>query len=88
MFVQEEPVASSLVGGQEMAIYEVPELMQFLSESEKQAIEREKEYRLHGPGRIETIINQEMDGLMTYMKEKMAKQDEEFIAKNVPAAKR
>ena len=43
---------------------------------------------MHGPGRIETIINQEMDGLMTYMKEKMAKQDEEFIAKNVPAAKR
>ena len=88
MFIQKEPVVSSLVTGQEMAIYEVPELMQFLSESEKEAIEREKEYRLHGPGRIETIIDQEMEGLMVYMKERMNKQDEDFIAKNVPQAKR
>ena len=51
----------------------MPELLEFMSQSEQQAIEREKEYNTKGPGRIENIINSEMDKLMGYMKDKMAK---------------
>ena len=90
MFNQEnlEPKVSNLSGAQPAQVFEIPEMLEFLSESEKQAIEREREYRTKGPGKIEDIINTEMDGLMKYMTEKMSAQDEDFIAKNVPAGKK
>jgi len=36
---------------------------------------------LNGPGRIETIINGEMEKLYLKMQQQIAKQDEEFFAK-------
>jgi len=36
---------------------------------------------LHGPGRIEKILNDEMEKLYSAMNQKIAKLDEEFLAK-------
>jgi hypothetical protein len=36
---------------------------------------------LHGPGRIEKILNDEMEKLYSLMNSKIAKQDEEFLSK-------
>ena len=42
---------------------------------------------LHGPGRIEKILNDEMEKLYAIMKQKIAKQDEEFLAR-IPEKKK
>jgi hypothetical protein len=36
---------------------------------------------LNGPGRIEKILNDEMEKLYSIMNQKIAKQDEEFMAR-------
>ena len=87
MFMQKEPKVTPLDGAKIIPAYEVDDLMQFMNESEQQSIEREKDYNTKGPGRIENIINTEMDKLMGFMKEKMNKQDEEFISKQGPGKK-
>lgn len=57
------------------------DLKQFLSEGELAQIEKENEYMLRGPGRIEKIMRTEMDKLGTHMEEKIRQQDEDFLNK-------
>ena len=42
---------------------------------------------LNGPGRIEAILNAEMEKLYTKMQSQIAKQDEEFFARLPPVKK-
>ena len=55
--------------------------IEYLSADELEALRAEQEYMTHGPGKIEAIINSEMERLQTYMESKIAAQDEEFLAK-------
>lgn len=43
---------------------------------------------LNGPGRIEAILNGEMEKLYGRMQTQIAKQDEDFFAKLPPAGKK
>ena len=65
----------------EIPARDIDEIYEYLTEEEKNEFNRQKEYMLNGPGRIEAIINGEMDKLFNKMQEKIAKQDEEFFAK-------
>lgn len=60
---------------------EIEDLQDFFSESELERIERENEYMLRGPGRIERIMREEMDKLTAYMEERIKKQDEDFLSR-------
>lgn len=51
---------------------EIAALGEYFSEAEKEAIKREEEYMTNGPGKIEAILNQEMERLHKYMEEKIA----------------
>jgi hypothetical protein len=65
----------------EIPARDIDEIYQYLTEEERAEFERQKEYMLNGPGRIEAILNGEMDKLYTKMQTQIAKQDEEFFAK-------
>ncbi len=76
----EEPVLASLAGAKLIAPREVEgDLRQFLSENEIAQIEKENEYMLRGPGRIERIMREEMEKLSSHMEEKIRAQDEDFL---------
>ena len=60
---------------------EIEDLKQFFSAGELDQIEKENEYMLRGPGRIERIMREEMDKLAIHMEEMIRKQDEEFLLK-------
>jgi len=78
----EEPSQAKLCDGKVIAPREVEgDLKQFLSEGELAQIEKENEYMLRGPGRIEKIMRTEMDKLGTHMEEKIRQQDEDFLNK-------
>ena len=51
---------------------EIDELKEFFSTEEEEAMRREQEYLLHGPGKIERIINEEMERLQQHMETKIA----------------
>jgi hypothetical protein len=55
------------------------DIRQFLSEAEIAQIEKENEYMLRGPGRIERIMREEMDKLTNHMEDKIRQQDEDFL---------
>ena len=50
-----------------------------MSENEIAQIEKENEYMLRGPGRIERIMREEMEKLSNHMEEKIRAQDEDFL---------
>ncbi len=76
----EKPVERKLGEGKPIAAREVEgDLKQFLSETERAQIEKENEYMLRGPGRIERIMREEMDKLAAHMEEKIRQQDEDFL---------
>ena len=78
----EEPSQAKLGDGKVIAPREVEgDLKQFLSEGELAQIEKENEYMLRGPARIEKIMRTEMDKLGTHMEEKIRQQDEDFLNK-------
>ena len=78
----EEPSQAKLGDGKVIAPREVEgDLKQFLSEGGLAQIEKENEYMLRGPGRIEKIMRTEMDKLGTHMEEKIRQQDEDFLNK-------
>ena len=82
IFEPNEPVVTELLNqAVDVPAREIEEIYLYLSEAEKQEFERQKEYMLHGPGRIEKILNDEMEKLYVIMNQKIAKQDEEFLAK-------
>jgi hypothetical protein len=55
------------------------DIRQFLSEAEIAQIEKENEYMLRGPGRVERIMREELDKLTNHMEEKIRMQDEDFL---------
>ena len=77
----EEPAMAELEGAVEIPARDIDVIYQYLTEKERAEFERQKEYMLHGPGRIETILNKEMEKLYANMQSQIAKQDEEFLAK-------
>jgi hypothetical protein len=78
----DEPLQSPLGDGKAIAAREVEnDIKQFLSTEEKAQIDRENEYMLRGPGRIEKIMRDEMDKLTAHMEERIKAQDEDFINK-------
>jgi len=66
---------------------EIEDLKQFFSSAELEQIEKENEYMLRGPGRIERIMQDELDKLASHMEERIRKQDEDFIQKVAPPKK-
>ena len=60
---------------------EIEELKEYFSVEEQEAIRKEQEYLLHGPGKIQRILNDEMERLQSYMENKIKDQDEEFLTK-------
>lgn len=60
---------------------EFPELKEFFSAEEEERMQKEREYLLHGPGKIERILNEEMEKLAEHMEAKITQQDEEFLSK-------
>jgi hypothetical protein len=87
VFTLEEPHLERLETGKQIAAREIQDLSQFFSEAELERIEKENEYMLRGPGRIERIMREETEKLALYMEERIRKQDEEFLAKANPAKK-
>ena len=58
-----------------------------MSQQEKDAFERERDYMENGPGKIEAILNDEMGRLFQSMDDKIKLQDDDFMAKVNPAKK-
>lgn len=76
----EEPPQSKLTEGRLIAPREIEDdIKQFLSEAELAQIDKENEYMLRGPGRVERIMREEMEKLSTHMDEKIRQQDEDFL---------
>ena len=50
-----------------MPARDIDAIYEYLTEDEKAEFERQKEYMLNGPGRIEAIINGEMEKLYSRM---------------------
>lgn len=58
-----EPAMAELDGATEIPARDIDVIYQYLTEEERAEFERQKEYMLNGPGRIETILNREMEKL-------------------------
>ena len=58
-----------------------------MSQNEKDAFERERDYMENGPGKIEAILNDEMGKLFASMDDKIKAQDEDFMTKINPGKK-
>ena len=52
---------------------DVEEIYEYLTEAERAEFERQKEYMSHGPGRLEAILNGEMEKLYSKMQAQIAK---------------
>ena len=64
--VEPSPV-ESLNGAKDVPARDIDAIYEYLTEEEKAEFERQKEYMLNGPGRIEAIINGEMEKLYSKM---------------------
>ncbi|CDW74773.1 UNKNOWN [Stylonychia lemnae] len=83
----EDPVLDRLEHAKLIPAREIDDLRQFFSYDELMQIEKENEYMLRGPGRIERIMREEMDKLASHMEDRIRKQDEEFLQKVNPTKK-
>ena len=81
IFQRKEPELASLSHSAEIPARDIDVIYQYLTEEEKEEFDRQKEYMLNGPGRVEAILNTEMEKLFSNMTAMIQKQDEEFIAK-------
>ena len=50
---------------------EIPDLKEYFSAAEHQAMKEEEEYMTNGAGKIEAILNAEMERLQGYMEERI-----------------
>ena len=74
IFENVEPAsAQSLTEGKEIPAREIDEVYEYLTDAERAEFERQKEYMLNGPGRVEAILNGEMDKLYSRMQSQIAK---------------
>ena len=76
-----EPSLQGFEGVVEIPARDIDQIYQYLTERERAEFERQKEYMLHGPGRIETVVNAEMEKLYKDMQDCIEKQDADFMAK-------
>jgi hypothetical protein len=68
---EKEPALPQVSAGQAIKFSEVPDLMEYLSPEEVEAVKAEQEYMTNGPGKIEAIINAEMERLQSHMSDKI-----------------
>ena len=80
-FYHEGPHTTHISEGKTIKFQEIEELTEFFSAEEQEAMRLEQEYLMHGPGKIERILNEEMERLQQDMVKKIGHQDEEFLAK-------
>ena len=74
IFETKEPtLIDSMNQGVEVPARDIDEIYQYLSPEECAEFERQKDYMTYGPGRIEKILNVEMEKLYAKMQEKIAK---------------
>lgn len=81
IFEVDEPQMQKLDSGKLIPAREIEDLKQFFSAAELEQIEKENEYMLRGPGRIERIMREELDKLAFHMENRIKRQDEEFLQK-------
>ena len=72
VFTHTEQLLPKVEEGKVVNFKVVPELNEFFSVEEQEAIKREQEYHENGPGKIEKILNEEMDRLAQNMEVKIA----------------
>ena len=76
----DDPTQAKLADGKLIAPREVEgDVRQFLSQDELAQLDKENEYMLRGPGRVERIMREEMDKLASHMEDKIKAQDEDFL---------
>ena len=63
--------ASDLRAAREIRVTEIDIMQEYMSQEEREAMRREKEYMEHGAGKVEAILNEEMGRLFSKMEEKM-----------------
>ena len=80
-YAQRAPPLVKISEGQPIKFQEIDELTQYFSTEEQEALRKEQEYMMHGPGKIERILNEEMGRLSKHMETKITSQDEEFLTK-------
>ena len=78
---------ADLGAAKEVDLIGMDALQDFLSGEEKEAIAKQKEYMERGPGRVEALLNDEMEKLYANMESQIKQQDEEFINKMGPPKK-
>ena len=71
IFSHEQPQQVSISEGKEQNFMEFSELKEFFSAEEEERMRQEREYLLHGPGKIERILNEEMERLAEHMESKI-----------------
>ena len=87
MQTQEVQKVADLGAAKEVDLITMDALQDFLSGEEKEAIAKQKEYMERGPGRVEALLNDEMEKLYANMEDQIKHQDEEFINKMGPPKK-
>ena len=70
-FTHNDPQMAGLGDGKDIKYTEIVELGEYFSEEEQRRIKEEQEYLLHGPGKIERILNEEMERLTKAMEDKI-----------------
>lgn len=60
---------------------EIDDLKEYFSKEEEEQMLKEKLYYTKGLGRVELLLNEEMGRLQNSLEQRIAKQDEEFLAK-------
>lgn len=77
-----EPNLPDINGGETVKLAaNLKQLGEYFSEEQCEAMRKEEEYLMHGAGKIERILNEEMERLQKDMSDQIAKQDDEFLAK-------
>lgn len=72
-FSHAEPVLPKISEGSTIKHSEIKEFKEYFSNDEREAMKREEEYLLHGPGKIERILNEELERLQKDMESKITR---------------
>ena len=82
-----QPTFAELNDANVVEVTQLDELQEYMSQNERDVIAKQRDYMENGPGRIESILNDEMGKLYNRMDEQIKVQDEEFMNKVHPAKK-
>ena len=81
VFSHKDPVIDKISEGKTIKHSDIKDFKEYFSQEEREAQAAEEEYLLHGPGKIERILNEEMERLAKDMETKILKQDDDFLNK-------